>query len=95
MAGKISFSIEVGLGYRGISPGGCSYVVNYLNTIKYGWIEDVDTSVDSVSNKLDWFFDEPVNNGGAGFGHDDTVRGGLCNLCDLGRYGELEYQFAT
>src|SRR5690606_32342953 len=54
-----------------------------LNTVEDGGVEDIDTSVDSVSNKLDWLLDESVNAAGmAWLVHDDTILAWLFNLCD-------------
>lgn len=48
-------------------------------------MEHVDTGVDPVADKLDWLFDESVNDGRVGFRDHNTVVGWLGNLCDLER----------
>lgn len=54
-----------------------------LDALEDGGAENVDTGVDSVANKLDGLLDEPVNARlVAGGMHNDTVLGGLLDLCD-------------
>jgi hypothetical protein len=54
-----------------------------FNTAEDSGVEDVDTSVDSVSNELNWLLDESVNaTGMAWLVHDDTILAGFFNLCD-------------
>lgn len=54
-----------------------------LNTVENGWVENVDTSVDSVSYELDWFLNESVNARGVSWLVDnDTVLAWFFNLGD-------------
>ena len=54
-----------------------------LYTVQDGWVEDVDTGVDSVPNELDGFLDEAVNAGGVFSGDDNTICGWLGDRGDL------------
>lgn len=54
-----------------------------FDTLENAGVEDVDSGVDAVTDKLDWFLDEAVDAGGVvGLVDDDTVLGGLLDLGD-------------
>jgi hypothetical protein len=57
----------------------------YLNTVKDGGVEHVNTGVDAVTDELDGLLNKAVNDGGSGLGNDDTVSRGLSNLGHLKR----------
>ena len=59
--------------------------VTHLDPVQDAGVEDVDTGVDPVSDKLDRLFDESVDHRRAGLGDDDTVRRGLGDLGDHDR----------
>jgi hypothetical protein len=45
----------------------------HLDPVQYARVEDVDTSVNPVPDKLYGLFHESVDHGGSGFGDNDTV----------------------
>jgi hypothetical protein len=54
-----------------------------LDAFEDGWVEDVDTGVDSVADKLDWLLDESVDAGAvARLVHNDTILGWFLDLGD-------------
>jgi len=46
-------------------------------------VEEVDTGIDPVSDKVDWFLDESINDCRVWFSDYDTVVGWLGNFGDL------------
>jgi hypothetical protein len=46
-----------------------------FDSVKDRWVEEVDTSIDPISDEFNWFLDESVNDCRVGFGDDDTVVG--------------------
>lgn len=70
-----------------LDNGGESLLLNRrraeLNALEHAGVENVDTGVDAVANKLDRLLDETINLGGmAGLVHHDTVLGRLLDLGD-------------
>lgn len=54
-----------------------------FDAVENTWVQEVDTGVDSVTNKLDRLLDETVDAGWVvGLVNDDTVLGGLIHLGD-------------
>lgn len=51
-------------------------------------VENVDTSVDTVSDVLLGFLDESINGGRVGVGENDTVFRGFIDFGDLSRVGK-------
>lgn len=51
-----------------------------LDTLKHGRVEDVDTGVDLVTDKLLWLLDEAVDSARSRKLEDDTKAGGLVDL---------------
>ena len=60
-------------------------IIAHLDTLEHGWVEDVDTSVDSVSDEFNGLLYESVDGAGVGELNDDTVFRWLVNLCDEDR----------
>ena len=54
----------------------------HLNTVQDGRVEDVDTGIDAVSDKLDWLLDETVDAARVWHADDYTVLAWLVDLCD-------------
>ena len=54
----------------------------YLNTVKDLGVEEVDTGINPVSDELNGFLDESINDCRVGFGNYDTV---------VGRLGDFGY----
>ncbi|KAH3663754.1 hypothetical protein OGAPHI_005156 [Ogataea philodendri] len=54
---------------------------SHLNQVDNGWVQDVDTSVDSVTNKLDWLLNESLDKvWNVSVVDNDTVLGWLIDL---------------
>lgn len=54
-----------------------------LDALEHAGVQDVDTSIDTVSDEFDWLLDETVNpRGVVWLVNDDTVFRGFLNLCD-------------
>ena len=85
MAGKISFSIDVGRTYifREINFDSLlDFIFEYLDALQDRGRENVDSSIDLVGDKDFWFLHKAIDFGRVGMIHDNTVLGGLFDFGD-------------
>ena len=61
----------------------CIKIEIYLNTFENSGVEDIDTSIDLVTDKLLGLFNKTFNLGGFGVVDNNTIFGGVIYFGDL------------